>query len=161
MDCIFLRICYIVEETIPQPSAQLLDPMRKEGNVCQHCPARVVRRSPVRKATRGERAGGEEEDAASPFLCPQGSLSSTLTHHLNLKSFTVIALVEDWTGATQRVCCIYSIPRKLTVVDRESAPRHNPTTGKNDAWWLKSPHQMTSHKWIWWLEGQSWLADFP
>lgn len=158
MDCIFLRICYIMEETIPQPSAQLLDPMRKEGNVCQHWPAQVVRWSPVSKATRGERAGGEEEDAASPFLCPQGSLSSTLTHHLNVKSFTVIAF-EDC--ATPRVCCIYSIPRKLTAVDRDSAPQHNPTTGRNDAWWLKSPHQMTSHKRIWWLEGQSWLADFP
>lgn len=80
MDCIFLRICYIVEETIPQPSPPLLDPMRKEGNVCQHCPARVVRQSPGSKATQGERAGGEE-DAASLFLGPQSSPSSPLTLH--------------------------------------------------------------------------------
>lgn len=157
MDCIFLRICYIMEETIPQPSAQLLDPMRKEGNVCQHWPARVVRWA--QWARRPEvRAGGEEEDAASPFLRPRQSL---LNSHppLTFKELHGIAFVEDC--ATPRVCCIYSTPRKLTVVDRESAPQHNPTTGKNDAWWLKSPHQMTSHKRIWWLEGQSWLADFP
>jgi hypothetical protein len=60
-----------------------------------------------------------------------------------------------------RECCIYSIPQKWTVLDRESAPQHNPRIGKNDAWWWKSPHQMTSHRLIWWLEGQSRLADFP
>lgn len=143
----------------PPTLCSIAGPNEKRRQCVPALPARVVRWSPVSKATRGERAGGEEEDAASPFLCPQGSLTSTLTRHLNLKSFTVIAFVED--SATPRVCCIYSAPRKVTVLDRESAPQHNPTTGKNDAWWLKSPHQMTSHKRIWWLEGQSWLADFP
>lgn len=159
MDCIFLRICYIVEETIPQPSPPLLDPMRKEGNVCQHCPAWVVRQSPGSKANQGEsrRWGRCSISFSRP---PEQSL---LTSHpsLNLKSFTVITFVEDWPGATQRICCIYSIPQKLTVVDRESAPQHNPRIGKNDAWCWKLPHQMTRHKLIWWLEGQSWLADFP
>lgn len=75
MDCIFLRICYIVEETIPQPSPLLLDPRDKKA-VCASTvqPEWLGRAQGVRQSERGERAGGEEEDAASPFLCPAQSL---------------------------------------------------------------------------------------
>lgn len=151
---------------LTRPDPQLLDPRRTEDNVCQHWPVWVVRRGPASKATE-EGAGGEEEDAACPALCPQGSLSSALTHHLHGKSLTAAASAEDWTGATQRVCCIYSTPQKWTVLERERAPQRNPRTGKKDAWWPKLPHQMTSHKLIWRLvrraklTGRLSIAIFP
>lgn len=70
MDGIFLRICYSVEETAPQPSPPLLDPTRTGGHVCSTVqPERLGRARS--EATRGER-WREGEDAA-PLSAPRPS----------------------------------------------------------------------------------------
>lgn len=77
MDCIFLRICYTVEEAIPQPSSLLLDPMRKKAMCASTVQPQFLGRAQGARQPKG-RAGGEEEDAAPPFSAP-----NTVSPHLS------------------------------------------------------------------------------
>lgn len=64
---------------------------------------------------------------------------------------------------TGGACCIFvpSLRNEPAVARGKSSTTKSQHRKENEAWWLQLPHQMMSHILIWWLEGQSWLADFP
>lgn len=64
---------------------------------------------------------------------------------------------------TGRACCIFvpSLRNEPLVARGKGSTTQSQNRKENEAWWLRLPHQTISHILIWWLEGQSWLADFP